>query len=195
MNTKIVMVLIAILLLFTVPSVYAAFPDTTNLKGYWDLNELAGNPVDKSGNGVVGVATDIIYGDTGKIGTDFNFYNGASYGVVDFNSSTYFMPDTFTWCFWANHSSIDANPYFFISREGSLATDISYQFSSYSTSDTFSMTNTAGTTYQVALGSNTRNEWHFYCGSFDGTKLYGWVDNSLKTPTTFVDSTNIPFPD
>ena len=87
-----------------------------NLKGYWDLNELSGNPADRSGNGVVGTSVNVNYNEDGVIDKSFNFWNSPTYGTVDFNNSSYFRPTNFTWCFWATHSTTDSNPYFFMNK-------------------------------------------------------------------------------
>lgn len=177
-------IVITMILLF-IGTAFAAFPDTTNLKGYWDLNELSGNPVDKSGNGVVGTSTNIVYGGTGKIDTDFGFWDGAIYGNVDFNNSTYFMPAQFSWAFWAKKDITSATNYFFITRDNGTATGISYQMGFYNTTTNFTMGNTAGTGFTVNGGTQALGDWNFYVFSFDGSNMYLWIDNVLQAPTAF----------
>ena len=164
-------------------SASATFPDSYNAN--WHLNEASGNPTDSTANNVAGTASSIIYGQNGKVGKDFNFFQPNTYGKVDLNSSNYFMTSAFTWCFWGRKTNNENDTFFFVVKSKSpieSASDISYSFDyGWALSTKFAVY-TGNTEKQVAYGNVAVNEWHYYCGSYDGTRIYGWLDGTLKTP-------------
>jgi hypothetical protein len=174
------------LLLLLILTTANAITDT-NLKGYWKLDEITGNPSDSSTNGVIGTSSNIFYDATGKINRDFNFVRGSS-SHIDFNDSTYFIPSNYTFCFW-NYllPSIGGN---IITRAGSTPTDLSYIIASSTDAKYIhQMYNTAGTGYTIQSGAVSTNTWHFVCASKDNTKLYLWIDNVTITPIAWTGST------
>jgi len=160
-----------------------------NLKGYWKMEDASGNLLDSSGNGVTGTSTSLIYGQSGKVNNDVNFYQPSTYGKFDLNNSSYFIPTNFTWCFWGRKTNSENDTWFWLTRASGLSNQSSYQFNyGWQQATFFTMNNTAGTEYKVSYGNVAQNEWHHYCGSFDGTTLYGWLDGVLKTPVGFSGS-------
>ena len=171
------------LILFLASGAFAI--SNTGLKGYWTLNETSGNPADTSGQNVSATASNITYDLAGKVGRDFNFVVSPSKSKVDLNASTYWVPANFTWCFWGWKNTAENETYFFITKTDTSIGgygDLSYSFDwGWQQSTQFAVF-VGGTQKQVAYGNVPINEWHFYCGSFDGTRAYGYLDGVAKTP-------------